>query len=114
MPLGWRYAGVQELADLPPHAIDLLLFYAVSPEGEPKDIAPVLVDVSPPEIIATWTSAMEAHASQMSTRNYIELQLTRARLNGLCAGVGHAISLFPADPLLVDSLAALGQGARRF
>lgn len=109
-----RYGGIKELGELPAHAIDLLLYYAVSTEGEPKDISPVLIDVSDPEIIATWKSAMEAHVSQMSTRNYVELQLARAHLNGLRAGVGHAIALFPGDPLVIDSLAQLGRGARQF
>jgi LmbE family N-acetylglucosaminyl deacetylase len=109
-----RYAGVKELRDAPPHAIDQLLFYAVSAEGEPREIAPVFVDVSAAETIAAWTAAMEAHASQMSTRNYLELQLTRARLNGLRAGVSHAIALFPSDPIIVESLSQLSRGARRF
>ncbi len=64
--------------------------------------------------MAAWHDAMAAHASQLRTRNYIELQLTRARLNGLRAGVEHAIPLFPADAILVDSLAPLARGARRF
>lgn len=109
-----RYGGIQELRDLPPHAIEQLLFYATTTEGEPKDILPILVDVSSPQIVATWTSAMEAHASQMGTRNYVELQLTRARLNGLRCGLGHAIALFPGDPIVIDSLAELGRGARQF
>jgi LmbE family N-acetylglucosaminyl deacetylase len=109
-----RYAGVKELRDAPPHAIAHLLFYAISTEGEPGEIAPVFIDVSAAETIAAWTAAMEAHASQMSTRNYVELQLTRARLNGLRAGVGHAIGLFPSDPIVVDSFSQLGHGARRF
>jgi hypothetical protein len=33
---------------------------------------------------------------------------------GLRAGVGYAQALYPADPLLVDGLAQLGRGARRF
>jgi hypothetical protein len=57
---------------------------------------------------------MQAHASQMGTRKYVDLQLARARVNGLRAGVDHAIALFPCDPLVVDSLAQLGHGARRF
>jgi hypothetical protein len=57
---------------------------------------------------------MEAHASQASARNYVELQLTRARLRGLRAGIGHAIALFPNDPLVLDSLAQLGRSARQF
>ena len=77
-------------------------------------MTPVLIDISTPEIIATWTAAMEAHASQMGTRNYVELQLTRARLRGLRAGVGHAIALFPQDPFVLDSLAQVRRGARGF
>jgi len=109
-----RYGGVAELRDLPPHAIELLLFYAVSAEGEPKDISPVFLDVSDSETIATWTAAMQAHGSQMATRDYLDLQLARARVNGLRAGVEHAIALFPGGPMVVDSLARLGRGARRF
>jgi LmbE family N-acetylglucosaminyl deacetylase len=109
-----RYGGVAELRELPPHAIDQLFFYAVTVEAEPRDISPVLVDVSHPESMAVWTSAMQAHASQMATRNYLDLQLTRARLNGLRAGVEQAIALFPADPIVVDSLSHISRGARRF
>ena len=109
-----RYGGVAELRELAPHAIEQLLFYAVTPEAEPRDITPVLIDVSAPEILAAWTAAMEAHATQTSARNYIELQIARARVNGLRAGVGHAIALFPNDSVVFDSLASLSRGARRF
>ena len=109
-----RFGGLGELRDLAPHVIGQLMFYAISPEAEPADISPFLVDVSAPEIVAAWTASMEAHASQMATRNYSELQLTRARANGLRAGVGHAIALFPNDPPVIGSLSQLGRGARRF
>lgn len=109
-----RYGGLQELRELAPHSVDHLLFYAVTPEAEPADITPVFIDVSATEIIAAWIAAMEAHTSQTSARNYIELQITRARVNGLRAGVGHAIALFPNDSLVFDSLALLSRGARRF
>ena len=109
-----RFGGLGELRDLAPHVIGQLLFYAISPEAEPADISPFLVDVSAPEIVAAWTASMEAHASQMATRNYSELQLTRARANGLRAGVGHAIALFPNDPPVIGSLSQLGRGARHF
>jgi N-acetylglucosamine malate deacetylase 1 len=108
-----RGGGVAELRAIPPHAIDALLFYAVTPDSEPRDIAQVFIDVSDEKTIATWTASMEAHATQMKTRNYVDLQLTRAHLNGLRAGVSHAVALFPADPLVFDSLASL-QTARRF
>ena len=109
-----RYGGVSELRELAPHAITQLFFYAVSSEAEPRDIMPILVDVSAEEILATWTASMEAHASQISARNYIEMQLSRARLRGLSAGVGHAIALFPNDPIVVDSLSVISRGARHF
>lgn len=109
-----RYGGVAELRELPPHAIEQLLFYAVTAEAEPNGSLPLLVNVSDPRIVGAWTAAMEAHASQAGARQYVELQLARARLNGLRAGVGHAIALFPNDALVVDHLAQLGRGSRRF
>jgi len=109
-----RLGGVQELSEWPPHAIAQLLFYALTRESEPDNISPVLIDISPPEIIAAWVAAMEAHASQTSARNYVELQIARARLHGLGAAVEYAMALFPADPLLFTSLSGLGRGARGF
>jgi N-acetylglucosamine malate deacetylase 1 len=109
-----RYGGVKELRKSPSHAIEQLFYYTVAPEAEPVNIMPLLIDVSAPEILGVWTAAMEAHISQTSARNYIELQLARARLRGLRAGVGHAIALFPNDPLVLDTLAQVSRGARQF
>ncbi|HEY1716830.1 MAG TPA: PIG-L family deacetylase [Verrucomicrobiae bacterium] len=109
-----RFDGLRELRVQKPHAIEQLFFYAVTPEAEPRDISPVLIDVSAPEIISTWTNAMNAHASQTSARNYVELQLTRARLLGARAGIDFAIALFPNEPLVFESLAQAGRGARTF
>jgi LmbE family N-acetylglucosaminyl deacetylase len=109
-----RFGGLKELRKQKPHAIAQLFFYAVTPEAEPRDITPVLIDVSAPEIVSIWTEAMRAHASQTSARNYVELQLTRARLLGMRAGTSHAIALFPNEPLVFKSLAQAGRGARRF
>ena len=109
-----RYGGVEELHSLAPHIIDQLFFYAIIPEAEPDDISPVLIDISAPEIVAAWTAAMEAHASQTHARKYVELQLTRARLHGLRAGIGHAIPLYPNTSPVLDSLARLSRGAVRF
>ena len=109
-----RYGGVEELRSQPPHAIEQLYYYALTPEAEPRDITPVLIDVSDAEVIAAWTAAMEAHATQVRARNYIELQITRARLLGVRAGIGHATALFPNDPVVLDSLARVSRCARRF
>ena len=109
-----RYGGVKELRHAPSHAVEQLFYYAVTSEAEPTNITPVLIDVSAPDVLKAWTLAMEAHASQMSTRNYVELQLTRARLRGLRAGVSHAIALFPNEPIVLEALAATSRSSRRF
>ncbi|HWD92534.1 MAG TPA: PIG-L family deacetylase [Verrucomicrobiae bacterium] len=109
-----RFGGLRELRKTPAHTLGQLFFYAVTPEAEPTDITPVLMDVSAPETVRAWTAAMEAHASQTSARAYVELQITRARLRGLRAGVSHAMALFPNDPLVFDSLAEAGRSARKF
>jgi N-acetylglucosamine malate deacetylase 1 len=109
-----RYGGVAELRRLKPHTIGQLFFYAITPDAEPADISPVLIDVSEQELMDAWTSAMQAHASQTNSRSYVELQITRARLNGLRSGVAHAISLYPCDAPLLDSLEHLGRSARGF
>ncbi len=109
-----RYGGLKELRRSPPHLIEQLFFYAVTPQSEPRDISPVLIDVSEPEILEAWTAAMAAHKSQGATRNYVELQLTRSRMLGAMAGISHAIALFPNDPLVLNSLVPLSRSARRF
>jgi N-acetylglucosamine malate deacetylase 1 len=109
-----RFGGLKELRGAPPHAIKQLFFYAVTPESEPTNITPILIDISAPELVTAWTAAMKAHATQVSARNYIELQLSRARLLGARSGVGHAIALFPNEPLLFGSIGQAGIGARGF
>ena len=109
-----RYGGMAELREVTPHAVSGLFFYALGSGSEPTGQSPVLIDISAPEIIADWTKAMAAHASQMKTRNYVELQLARARVHGLNAGVGHAQPLWPNDPLVFGSLAMLARSAGRF
>jgi N-acetylglucosamine malate deacetylase 1 len=109
-----RFGGLKKLRGPPPHTIQQLFFYAVTPEAEPTNITPIFIDISRPEFVSVWTAAMKAHATQVSARNYIELQLTRARLLGARTGVDHAIALFPNEPLLFGSLAQTGLGARRF
>lgn len=109
-----RYGGFEELAGTPPHSIAQLFFYAVTPDGEPDEQLPLLIDVSAAEVMEAWTGAMQAHRSQASTRDYLELQLTRARLAGARAGVEYAIALYPNEPLIFDSVAKTGRGARHF
>lgn len=109
-----RYGGLAELKDQPVHAIGQLFFYAITSNAEPSNGQPVLIDISSPEIVAAWTAAMQAHASQLKTRDYVESQLARARVNGSRCGTSMAMTLYPNDPLVFDSLAALARGARRY
>jgi LmbE family N-acetylglucosaminyl deacetylase len=109
-----RFGGLHELAGSPPHTIQQLFFYAVTPEAEPTNITPILIDISAPKLVRAWMAAMKAHQTQVSARNYIEVQLLRARLLGARTGVDHAIALFPNEPLVFGSLAKAGLGARKF
>ena len=109
-----RYGGLAELQAQPVHAIGQLFFYAITPNAEPAGVQPVLIDLSAPGVIAAWTAAMEEHASQLKTRNYVEVQLARARVNGSRCGTDAAQALYPNDALVFDSLAPLSRGARRF
>ena len=108
-----RYGGVRELRGLPAHAVGQLFFYAVSPGAEPGVSGRILMDVSPESVMTAWRAAMAAHASQMATRDSLDLQVTRARLRGHEAGVGHAIALWPNDAPVFESLASLQRAARR-
>lgn len=109
-----RYGGLAELKDLPRHDIGQLFFYGLGTGSEPAGQAPVLIDVSDPKTVSTWSKAMAAHASQMKTRNYAERLLARARVLGLDAGVEYAQALWPNDPLVFSSLANLSRSAARF
>jgi LmbE family N-acetylglucosaminyl deacetylase len=109
-----QLVGVAELKQLQSHAIGQLFFYAISPDGEPKSETPVLIDVSDKKVLSAWTKSMRAHASQLKSRHYVELQLARAQVNGLRAGLTHAIAIYPNEPIVLDNLSRLGKGARRF
>lgn len=108
-----RYGGLAPLKTRRPHAVGQLLFYAVSPDAEPAS-QPVVIDISARRTLARWTKAMLAHASQLKTREYVDLQLARARVLGLRSGVRHAQPLWPNDPLVFGSIGEAGGAAREF
>ena len=109
-----RYGGLTELSEYAVHAIEQLFFYAVTPDGDLSDVLPVLIDTSPQPVMSAWIAAMEAHGTQAATRNYIDLQLTRAKLLGARAAVEHAMAIYPNESLIFESLSATGRGARNF
>jgi len=112
-----RYAGLRDLETHPAHAIDALYFYDITGTGAGggaglQGLAKIIVDIS--SAFATWKAAMECHASQMKTRNYIDLQLARARVLGAEIGVENAMAVWANDPIRLDGLTDLTGSGRRF
>jgi LmbE family N-acetylglucosaminyl deacetylase len=109
-----RYGGVKELKRWPAHAVQQVVFYALTSDAEPRDVTPVFVDVSASKVATAWEAAMRAHESQAATRSYAEFNLARAEVNGQRCGVRLAIPVFPSSPLVLGRLAGIGRGARQF
>jgi len=110
-----RYGGVKEIGSLPAHAIDALFFYDITGTGTGaalRHLAKIIVDIS--DVFETWRAAMECHASQMKTRNYVDLQVARARVLGAEIGVAHAMAVWANDPIRLQGLTDLGGSGRRF
>jgi bacillithiol biosynthesis deacetylase BshB1 len=110
-----RYGGVTDLEPLPAHAIDALYFYDITGTGTGAalaGLAKVIVDIS--AAFETWKAAMECHASQMKTRNYVDLQVARARVLGAEIGVVHAMAVWANDPIRLEALSDLNGSGRRF
>ena len=108
-----RYGGLEELRDLPAHAIEHHFEYAITPGAEPpNDHVKVRIDISAQ--FQAWNELMECHASQLRTRRYVELQTARSRLLGLTSGVEYAQALYPVDDFLVGSLRELPASVRFF
>ena len=105
-----RYGELAELSDLRPHAIGVLYWYAVTLSV--SALPDILIDIS--EEKEEWEAVMEAHASQLQTRPYRDLQIARARTWGLMAGTEYAIGVWKNDPLIADALSSISRSARVF
>jgi len=105
-----RYGGLVEIHSLQPHKIGSLLFYNITAHlGQTPDF---VIDVS--GAAAKWEAVMRCHASQVSAKSYLDLQLTAARALGLVIGTEMAIGLFANDPVRIDDLSAVARSAREF
>ncbi|HEY3662728.1 MAG TPA: PIG-L family deacetylase [Chthoniobacterales bacterium] len=108
-----RYGGLEELRDLPPHAVRHHLEYAITAGSEPpNDRAKICVEIS--GHFDRWVELMECHRTQLRTRRYIELQTARARLLGIEAGVENAQALYAVDGFFVKCLSELPDSVRLF
>jgi LmbE family N-acetylglucosaminyl deacetylase len=107
-----RYGGLKELSEQAPHAIEVLLFYRITPGATPQGLTEIAVDISP--VVGSWEAMMRCHQSQLKTRDYVELQLTASRLAGLQFGRTHAQMLYSEEALMVDGLRSLDAAQRQF
>lgn len=105
-----RYGGVEELRDLPRHAIGHLYFYSITQTFLP---APdIVIDVS--SIESEWETAIACHQSQMKTKAYMKLVQTRARCLGATIGVSSAVGLWVNDPIRLGKLSDLTHSSRNY
>ena len=109
-----RYGGVKELRRAPSHAIEQLFYYAVTPEAEPANITPVLIDVSAPEILKAWTAG-DGSARFADFRPQLRRTATHA---GAIARVARRASAMPSRCFrtirwCLDSLAQVSRECAR-
>lgn len=108
-----RYGGLNELRELPPHAVKHHLEYAITTKADTRyDQQTIRVDIS--AHFERWIELMECHQTQLRTRRYVELQTARARLLGVEAGVAYAQAVSTTDDMLVKSLTELPASVRLF
>ncbi len=105
-----RYGGLKEIKKLPVHNIDALYFYLSSAEiqGRPD----IVIDVSGEE--EAWIRAMEFHKSQMKTRSYVNLVMSKARAVGASIGVACAVGLWVNDPIRLESISSVDVSSRHY
>ncbi len=100
-----RYGKVAGLEN-PPHAIKLLAFYdIVMSDSQPEHPNTLRIDIS--EIEGDWEKLMACHESQVTGKNYIQLQQARARYLGGIYGVSAVQTLYTESPLAFQSLQAI-------
>ncbi len=102
-----RYGGL--LKPLAAHKIDNLYYYNVTQHGLTPD---VVVDIG--GVVEQWQAVMQCHDTQVSSRKYIELQMSATRLLGLSSGVEYAMGLYANDPLRIDALSDILLSSRNF
>jgi len=105
-----RYGGLKELKDFPIHKVDALYYYPSSAEWDKKP--DLIIDVS--DVHDKWEQAMQAHTSQMKTRDYLNLVNSKSSYTGSQVGVKYAIGLWANDPIRVDYLSDFGLSSRNY
>jgi N-acetylglucosamine malate deacetylase 1 len=107
-----RYGSLEPLKAFPSHSIDSLWLYAITPTTQTNLNTAILVDIS--TVVEDWKTLMACHGSQTSNRNYIDLQINRAKQLGYMAGCDSATALWPNDPPVIQHISNLTRSARAF
>lgn len=105
-----RYAGLNEIKKFPSHTIASLYYFFVSRDFEKRP--DIIIDISSTK--DAWEQMMKCHKSQLKTKRYIELQLSRARTLGLSIGTEYAMGLYVNDSIHLDSLSDIVLSSRNF
>ena len=105
-----RYGGLSTLKGLDVHKVTNIFFYASSVNDQQNP--DVVVDVS--GHIEQWREVMNCHASQLKTKNYLDLIESRARFLGVAIGADYAVGLWKNDPLQLESLTDISRSGRGF
>ncbi len=107
-----RYGGIDTLAAHEAHEIEAFYQFAITPSAEFGALPDILVDIS--DVHDKWLKLMQCHQTQLQTRNYLELQESRARVWGLQCGLEFAQGLYSNDPLVTSEVSDLPPTARVF
>jgi bacillithiol biosynthesis deacetylase BshB1 len=104
------YGKVKQLKKLPVHKVKALFYYSIT--NLLSDSPEIVVDIS--EVVQIWEKVMKCYKSQLSKKNYLELQKSKARYLGLLSGVEYAAGLWASAPVLLDSIGEIHNSLRNF
>jgi N-acetylglucosamine malate deacetylase 1 len=105
-----RYGGLEELKNLPVHKIDSLYFYVITQFfGSEPDL---IIDVT--SVQPQWQQAMEAHASQMQSKKYLEMIMSWSKALGSAIGTDYAVGIKTNEPVRVDNISDLTLSSRNY
>jgi len=105
-----RYGGLDELKGLPVHKIDSLYYYVITQFfGSSPDI---IIDVT--AVQPKWQKAMEAHASQMKSKKYLEMIMSWSKALGSAIGTDYAVGIKTNEPVQLDNLSDIKLSSRNY
>ncbi len=93
-----RYGGLEELKKNPIHRIEGLYYYPST--GRVEEKPDIIIDISLQH--EKWVKAMSFHESQMNTKDYVDLIVSRAKAYGASMAVEYAAILWADDPVSID------------